>query len=68
MQRDRARSRTRRHVDTLAELYPGGVTFYLTRFGESLDAPVERGLLLEADQPKFGRSLLLPLPARARKV
>lgn len=49
MQRDRARSRIRRHVDTLAELYPGGVTFYLTRFGESLDAPVERGLLLEAD-------------------
>jgi hypothetical protein len=33
----------------LAELYPGGVAFYLSRFGESLDAAVERGFLLEAD-------------------
>jgi hypothetical protein len=33
----------------IAELYPGGVAYYLTQFGESLDAAVERGFLLEAD-------------------
>jgi hypothetical protein len=33
----------------LAKLYPGGVAFFLARFGESLDAAVEHGFLLEAD-------------------
>jgi hypothetical protein len=33
----------------LAELYPGGLESYLTCFGDSLDAVVERGFMLEAD-------------------
>lgn len=33
----------------LAELYPGGREAYLTRFGDSLDAAVELGFILEAD-------------------
>ena len=37
----------------LAKLYPGGLEFYLTRFGDSLDAAVERGFLLEADAPEI---------------
>jgi hypothetical protein len=37
----------------LAELYPGGRAFYLKRFGDSLDAAVAQGFLLEADAPEI---------------
>jgi hypothetical protein len=37
----------------LAELYPGGRESYLARFGDSLDATIGRGFLLEADAPEI---------------
>jgi len=47
----------------LAELYPGGLEFYLTRFGDSLDATVERGFLLEADMAEIRALAAVSFPS-----
>jgi Alpha/beta hydrolase domain len=38
---------------TIARLYPGGVTEYLDRFTEALDAAIQSGFLLAADRPEI---------------
>jgi hypothetical protein len=50
----------------LAELYPGGLEFYLTRFGDSLDATVERGFLLEADMAEIRALAAVSFPSSPR--